>query len=341
VVVTGDGPHVVTFGGLLANTDVAAITGVGGTDEVQTITISGSIAGDTMVLSWDGDDTSPLAHDVTSANLQTALEGLDGIEPGDVVVTGDGPHVVTFGGLLANTDVAAITGVGGTDEVNTVTLNGVTSGNFTLTYSGKTTAEIEYDATAQEVQDALEGLSNIETGDVVVTGTAPEWVVTFQGNLANTDITLTGDDTNLIGDPATISIVETTPGNELTVAVVETTPGNELTVAVVETTPGNELTVAVVETTPGNELTVSVIETTPGNELTVAVVETTPGNTLSVSVIETTPGNTLGVNVTEDVKGNEAVVEVVETTKGDDDGTVVAVKATEASDGCDYAWMAL
>jgi hypothetical protein len=317
VAVTGDGPHTVAFGGLLANQDVDAITGVGGTNEVQTITLSGGIAGDTFTLTFDGHTTAPIAYDADSAAVQAALEAIDGVEPGDVAVTGDGPHTVAFGGLLANQDVDAITGEAGADAVQTVVLNGVTNGTFTLTFDGQTTANIAWDAASVDVQDALEGLSNVGHGDIEVTAGDPSgWIVTFTGALGHQEVaTLTGDGTLLVGDPATISVTETGTGSALTVGVVETTPGNTLTVGVVETTPGNTLTVGVVETTPGNTLTVGVVETTPGNTLTVGVVETTPGNT--------------------------ATVIVTETSKGDPDGMVVATDVTTASTGCDFAWIAV
>ncbi|MFB7428788.1 hypothetical protein ACFC0K_36510 [Streptomyces hydrogenans] len=47
-----------------------------------------------------------------------------------------------------------------------------TDGNFTITHSGQTTAAIAYNATAAAVQAALEALSNVNSGDIVVTGNA-------------------------------------------------------------------------------------------------------------------------------------------------------------------------
>jgi hypothetical protein len=329
ITVAGDGPHQITFGGALANTDVSAITGAGGKNEVQTITLSNGVAGNTFTLTFDGDTTDPIAYDATSATVQTALEGLDGITPGDVTVSGDGPHQVTFGGALAYTDVGAITGVASKNEKQTIVLNGVTSGTFTLTYSGQTTANINWNASPADVQDALEGLNNIGNGDVSVTAGDPAgWVVEFQGALANTDVAaLTGSNTNLVGDPATITITETVKGVPLTLSIVETTKGHGMTVSVVETTKGNGLTVGVVETTKGHGLTVGVVETTKGRGLTLGIVETTKGHGLIVSVVETH-------------KGNEATVSVAETIKGDADGTVVATVLTTASTGCDYSWVA-
>lgn len=44
------------------------------------------------------------------------------------------------------------------------------SGTFTLTYSGQTTSTLGYNATATQVKAALEALSNIDVGDITVTG---------------------------------------------------------------------------------------------------------------------------------------------------------------------------
>lgn len=65
-----------------------------------------------------------------------------------------------------------------------------TGGTLTLTYSGQTTAALDWDATAAEVKTALDNLSNIEVGDVVVTGgpwpTAPIGITFSGGTKAST-----------------------------------------------------------------------------------------------------------------------------------------------------------
>lgn len=73
-----------------------------------------------------------------------------------------------------------------------------TEGTFTL--SGEidddpfTTAALNYNATAAQIQAALEGVTGIVPGDVEVTGEFPAWQVEFIGNLENTAIQLmTGD----------------------------------------------------------------------------------------------------------------------------------------------------
>jgi hypothetical protein len=58
-------------------------------------------------------------------------------------------------------------------------------GTFTLTFDGQTTSGIAYNASASTIDTALEGLSNIGSGDLTVTGSAGgPWTVTFGGSLA-------------------------------------------------------------------------------------------------------------------------------------------------------------
>lgn len=97
----------------------------------------------------------------------------------------------------------------GTDEVERISTTGtVTAGTFTLTYSGQTTGNIAYNATASAVQTALEALSNIAVGDVSCSGGPLPGTpvdVTFTGNLAATNVTqMTSTDT-LTGGSTSIS----------------------------------------------------------------------------------------------------------------------------------------
>lgn len=86
--------------------------------------------------------------------------------------------------------------------------NGASSGTFTITLNGETTAGIAYDAAAAAVQSALEALASVAVGDVVVTGTAP-WTITLAGALANTSgNTLTVDDTGLTGGTSTLTVIQ-------------------------------------------------------------------------------------------------------------------------------------
>lgn len=105
----------------------------------------------------------------------------------------------------------------GTDEVQRATITGTpTGGTFTLTYAGQTTTPIAYNATPAAVQSALEALSNVGVGDIVVTGgpgPATPYTFTFQGGLADLDVALmtaTGSFTG--GTTPAIAITVITPG---------------------------------------------------------------------------------------------------------------------------------
>ncbi|MHC4738719.1 MAG: flagellar filament capping protein FliD [Planctomycetota bacterium] len=103
------------------------------------------------------------------------------------------------------------------DEEQTISIiNGTpTSGTFKLTLNGETTAAIDFDASAADVQSALLALDSVDTGDVVCTGgDLPSDVkVTFGGNLAGMDVAqmMVSESTLDAGD---VSIEETTKGND-------------------------------------------------------------------------------------------------------------------------------
>ena len=66
-----------------------------------------------------------------------------------------------------------------------------TDGTWTITFDGQTTATLPWNATATEVQAALEAFSNVAPGDVTVTGGPAHTgnvTVTFTGALANRNV---------------------------------------------------------------------------------------------------------------------------------------------------------
>jgi len=92
----------------------------------------------------------------------------------------------------------------GIDEVQQA-YNNATAGTFTLTFSGQTTADIAYNASAAIVESSLEALSNIT--DVTVTGVGTSgdpWVVTFVNPGKQNVAEMTADDSNLTGGTSTI-----------------------------------------------------------------------------------------------------------------------------------------
>jgi hypothetical protein len=106
----------------------------------------------------------------------------------------------------------------GTNEVQTITITGTpTGGTYTLTFSGQTTANIAYNATASAVQSALEALSNIPTGAVLCAGgphPGTPITATFQGDLAGADVPqMTASSAGLTGGTTpTVTVTTTTPG---------------------------------------------------------------------------------------------------------------------------------
>lgn len=100
---------------------------------------------------------------------------------------------------------------GATDEVQTITEGGSGLTSFTLTFSGQTTTSLAALATAAQIQAALEALSNIGDGNVVVSGSpGGVYTVRFRGALANTNVAqMTSTPT---GGTGTVTIATTTAG---------------------------------------------------------------------------------------------------------------------------------
>lgn len=96
------------------------------------------------------------------------------------------------------------------NEVQNLTNDG-TGGTFNLTYGGAQTAEIPYNATAAQLELALEALSTI--GDVVVTlNSAQDWDIEFLNPGVADLAALVPDDTNLTGETLGSVVTEVTKG---------------------------------------------------------------------------------------------------------------------------------
>lgn len=99
------------------------------------------------------------------------------------------------------TSVALTAGV---NELQLVSSDG-TGGTFTLTYSAQTTGALAWNITAAAMQTALEGLSNIVPGEVLVSGGTGAWYVEFtgpKGSMDQPEMTVT--DTSLTGGHAAV-----------------------------------------------------------------------------------------------------------------------------------------
>jgi hypothetical protein len=122
---------------------------------------------------------------------------------------------------LVNAEVAGGLGISGlrVNEIERITVN-AGGGTFTISHGGYTTGPIPYNASAGEVQSALEALGSIGTGNVVVNGgPGGPYFVEFVGSLAKMAITpLTTDRSSLTPSAhgaflATVVVLR--PGGEL------------------------------------------------------------------------------------------------------------------------------
>lgn len=205
-----------------------------GANEVQTLRVQDA-AGGTFTITYSGQTTAAIPFNASAIEVQGALSALSNVTPGDIRVSkagtaGDHTYTLKFGGQLARENVAEITaditGLAAavtvdtvtegdsspaTNEVQTVTVVGA-GGTYTLSGPTDTTAAIDFDADAADVQSALEATDDFAPGDVVVTQDGNVYTIEFDGTLAATDVAeLTADATNLT-DP-TKTIATTTAGS--------------------------------------------------------------------------------------------------------------------------------
>jgi hypothetical protein len=176
----------VSIAPVAATTPTVAVTGSG----PYTVTLSGSPTGSTFTLSYGGSSTTGLSPTAAPSLVQSALELLPSIGTGKATVTGTaGSYTITL--AVATSTLTAASSL--TDSDYTVTLtNTPTSGTFTLSYAGQTTAAIPYNATTTQVRDALALLTNIGASNVTVGGAVGAYTVAFKiiGTLTGSDAAL-------------------------------------------------------------------------------------------------------------------------------------------------------
>lgn len=135
----------------------------------------------------------------------------------DTLVLHDDATIVPAGVRFTTAGIATVRTVTASNNsmVWLVTVD-ATSGNFTLTFQGQTTANIAEGAAASAVQSALEALSNVAVGDLLVTGSAGgPWTVTAAATYANTAaLVLTGTDVDLAGGGDTITVATVQDGTD-------------------------------------------------------------------------------------------------------------------------------
>lgn len=96
----------------------------------------------------------------------------------------------------------------GATEVQTIGLGAASAGSITITFSGQTTGAIAFNASAATIQTALVALSNVDPGDITVTGGPFPGVatLTFGGQYDGVNVPqITATPTGLTGGTVTIT----------------------------------------------------------------------------------------------------------------------------------------
>ncbi|NUS82797.1 MAG: hypothetical protein HOY75_08585 [Streptomyces sp.] len=130
-------------------------------------------------------DTNSILLDTSKFTEGVHYEKGTALQPRNIIKSGLPLGKVTASGLYAPYS-------GPRSEVQSVAITGApTGGTYTITFSGQTTAGIPYNATAAQVKAALEALSNINVGDVAVSGgphPGTAIAVTFGGQYLSDDV---------------------------------------------------------------------------------------------------------------------------------------------------------
>ena len=155
-------------------------------------------SGARVSLSFGGQQTPILPQLASAGEVQSALEALPNIGAGNVAVSGrlGGPWTVDFRGALAGRDVATISGT--RSELQQLAMRAA-GGTFKLgfegVFEGEETASLDYQASAGEIQAALEGLTSIGAGNVEVSAAreanptgGPVFRIGFSGALGQKDV---------------------------------------------------------------------------------------------------------------------------------------------------------
>lgn len=214
----------------------------------------------------------------------------------------------------------------GLNEIQSVAVTDATSGTFTLTFEGQTTGAVAYNATAATVQAALEALSNIAPGDVMVTGGPLGTAVTveFTGALKSSNRTQMTATSSLVGKTAAVTIdPNATADNEVTyTAVTAGAGGNAIRVAYTDPAAASA---ALAVSVAGNDITVALATDAAGAITSTALQVRDAVNAhagASGLVTASLPGTTTGAGVVAAVAltnlagGADPVITIATTREG-------------------------
>lgn len=169
----------------------------------------GAFDAGSIVASWNASDFPELAAITASAEAN-----------GDVLLTADEPGVL-FDVTVTSPAVVTVEtlqqGRAAVDQQTRLTVPSAASGGtFTITVDGQTTSGIAYNAAASAVQTALEALSNVASGDALVSGDAGgPYLITFTQAFSGDAVTVTASGAALTGVAAIDIDVIQSPGNQI------------------------------------------------------------------------------------------------------------------------------
>lgn len=177
-------------------------------DEIQRLTFQDIPDAGSFKLIHNGNTTTALAYNAAAIDVQNALNALPSLSAVTVAGNFATGFVITFAGadgaqnqeLLQVTDNSLVTigsvllsaitvrtGGPGVNELQKLLFDQIpVSGQFTLDFNGQVTSSLAYNATALDIQNALNALSNLS--GVIVTGNyASGFIVEFAGADAEID----------------------------------------------------------------------------------------------------------------------------------------------------------
>jgi len=187
--------------GNLLNADRGTLSVAGSIEsfEAQTLTFAAPPTLGNFVLGFAGETTQNISFDADAAAIRAALEGLQSVGRGNVLVTGPvgGPFDVTFRGELGNTDVPQMTAAAGVPVIDEVPTTATTTPGETVDVDWYQ-FEVRYDAVAGD--DSLDPehaalVFDIDYADGFARANTNLWVFDDQGQLV-----LIGQDSNVAED---------------------------------------------------------------------------------------------------------------------------------------------